>query len=273
MNSMNLLPDSYIKRQFRDRIDMVCIVIFAIVMGGAFLVDRITRTGYDKAHDNYSNATVMSGKASGLTEEFFALQRTKDAMITEAKGTMKMEERIPRSYLLAVITNALPKTVSLTKVQLETKIPEISKDKEDSRKTGMKNSSVQRKSSTEQSAVDVPPEPKPDPVVTVTIEGVSVSENDYDIAEFIRILKGKGLYKKITPLYARQQQSKKSDQSGKEKQPKLREFGIKMELLNNVDVRELIKSDGQKITPSPLMESGNTGIEIKSLSAKGGAAK
>ena len=55
-------------------------------------------------------------------------------------------------------------------------------------------------------------------------------------------------------------------------QQELREFGISMELLNDVDVRELIKSDRKKITPPSPEKSGSTGIE-KGNSPVEGAAK
>jgi len=82
-------------------------------------------------------------------------------------------------------------------------------------------------------------------------------------------LKKKRLSKKVTLLYAREQESKRSNGSGEEKQQKLREFGISMELLNDVDVRELIKSDSRKITTPKLNESGNTGIEMDNSSVEG----
>jgi hypothetical protein len=266
MSSMNLLPDSYIKRQFRDRMNMMCVVILGIIMLIAIIVNWVTKSSFDKARGRYINATVMSTRASGLTGEFFTLQRTKDVMITEAKDAIEMEECIPRSYLLGVITNSLPKTVSLTKVELQTQIPIVQKDKDDLQKNGM----IQRKSSAAQPTADDIPEPDPQPVVTVTLEGISVSENDYDVANLIRILKGKGLSKKVTLLYARQKKAKKSE--GSMEQQELREFGISMELLNDVDVRELIKSDRQKITPPPSQKSGNTEIE-KGNSLVGGTAK
>lgn len=242
---MNLLPESYIRRQFRNRVDLACIIIFALIMVGVILVDRTTRTGFDKAHQQYTIATAMSERASGLTGEFFALQRTKDTMIAEAKWAMEMEECIPRSYLLGVITNSLPETVSLTKIQLQTQIPIIPKGKKDFLAGGA-NNSMQRKSSADGTDIDDTPTEKPKPIVTVTLEGVSVSENDYDIANLIRILKEKQLSKKVTLLYARQQKSRKSSDVPKEKQQKLREFGICMELLNDVDVRELIKSGSRR---------------------------
>ncbi|MCK5113822.1 MAG: PilN domain-containing protein [Phycisphaerae bacterium] len=264
MSAMNLLPESYIKRQFRERLDLMCILIFAVIMGGAIIVDRMTRSSFDDAREKYTNASVTSKSASGLTGEFMALKRTKNEMMAQAQDAMKMEERIPRSYLLGVITNSLPEAISLTKIQLETTIPEPEKKEKE---TG--SNVLHRKSSSEQPDADEPPAPKPDPIVTVTIEGVSVSKNDYEVAELIRTLKSKGLFKTIEPLYARQQESKKSDKSavgGAE----LREFGIKMELLNEVDIRALIKANGGSldapITKPDKTENMTSGLQVEGAS-------
>ncbi len=270
MSYMNLLPESYVKRQFRDRMNTVCVLVFAAITVSAFFVDLITRGTLNKAQTRYTSATVLNAQASGLTGDFFGLQRAMEVMVTEAKDAMEMEECIPRSYLLGVITNSLPKTVSLTKVHLQTQIPVIPKKKNNLNNTGL-NNNLQRISSVDQSAGDITPEPKPKPIVTVKLEGISVSGNDYDVAKLIRTLKKKGLSKKVTLLYARQWKPKNSNMS-MEGQQKLREFGICMELRNDVDVRRLIKSGGRKANPPSLpKKSAKTGTNMDNSSVEGAA--
>ena len=261
MSYMNLLPESYIKKQFRDRVDMVCVIVFGFIMAGAILFNGISTSSFNRARGRYENAKIMSAQASVSTGEFFTLQRAKDVMITEAKDAMKMEECVPRSYLLGVITNSLPQTVSLTKIELQTQIPVIKKDKKD---LITKGGNSQRKSSINQPQIE--DAPAPEPVVTVTLEGVSVSGNDYEVAKFIRELKKKGLFKKVEPIYARKMQSKKSGG-----QQQLREFKISMELRNDVDVRKLIKADAQDVAKPSLDELDETEIEMGKSSVKGAA--
>ena len=51
------------------------------------------------------------------------LANTKSQVIAKAQMAADLLERVPRSYLLASITNALPKGASLTQLELKTEKP------------------------------------------------------------------------------------------------------------------------------------------------------
>lgn len=121
MSFVNLLPDDYLARQAQRRTNLLCLILFAAVMVGvllaAFVSDRRlqeTRQVHEQVNDSYA-------EAAKLIQQMQELEAVKQQMFKKAKLTAGLLERVPRSYLLAMVTNALPPGGSLKKLDLTTK--------------------------------------------------------------------------------------------------------------------------------------------------------
>lgn len=121
MSFVNLLPKDYVARQAQRRTTLLCLILFAAVMtgvlGAAFVSDRglqETRQVYERVNNSYV-------EAAKLIQQMQQLEAVKLQMFKKATLTAGLLERVPRSYLLAMVTNALPPGASLKQLELCTK--------------------------------------------------------------------------------------------------------------------------------------------------------
>ena len=242
MSTMNLLPDSYVKKRFRNRINMVCVVIFTFIMAVMILVELFSGSKNTDVQSDYVAASEeFKGTADFLKKDFFLLQGRKSAMLREAEAAAEKEDLIPRSYVLSVVTNACPPNLSLTEVFLKTTDP--------NKETGKKV--VKRVSS----AAPVEEKPKLPLFIEVDVEGLA--KNDSDVTMLYSTLKSHPLVKIVQLQYTREEgagsRSSRSSSKGRtgsqeDAQP-LREFAIHMELHSKVDVKEIIKKQNTTMPP------------------------
>ena len=121
MSTINLLPDDYLKRRWQARANRLCLLLFIVViigvLGAAVVSERSvenTLTVRDNVNDQYA-------EAGRLISQMQELEVRKARMLEKADLTSSLIERVPRSTLLAVVTNALPKGASLKELQLASK--------------------------------------------------------------------------------------------------------------------------------------------------------
>ena len=125
MGNINFVPDDYVQNSESRRTNLIYIVLFAIVMaglGGSFLTIKVRQKAL-KNKEEYVNKKMVEAKVS--LKQFEELQIKRKEMMKTALTTADLIESVPRSVLLAAITNNLPFGMSLTKVGFEQKEPKI----------------------------------------------------------------------------------------------------------------------------------------------------
>ncbi|MBN1804206.1 MAG: PilN domain-containing protein [Sedimentisphaerales bacterium] len=119
MLKVNFVPDDYVQSSESCRTNIMYLVLFALVMaglGGAFTTIKI------RQHAILAKERVMSEKmvkAKDSIEQFERLQQRRKKMMKTALTTAELLEPVPRSVLLAAITNNLPVGTSLLKLEVE----------------------------------------------------------------------------------------------------------------------------------------------------------
>ncbi len=118
MNTINLLPENYLQRRRQHRGNLICTVLFGVVIvsicGAAVVSERNcqrTRQVCDRMNAAYADAAK-------LIDEVHQLEAQKQKMLDKAKRSAALMERMPRSYLLAMLTNSLPAGSSLKSVRI-----------------------------------------------------------------------------------------------------------------------------------------------------------
>ncbi|MFA6133123.1 MAG: PilN domain-containing protein [Phycisphaerae bacterium] len=237
MGIINLLPDDYLKRRSQQRANIMCLVLFGIVMagvGGAALVSerstRYTREVADRVNASYVDATRM-------IEELRQLEAKKAQMLRKAEMTARLLERVPRSTLLAVVTNALPRQASLTQFQL---IPKLVVRAEPVRPAGETTDKFNR-------IQDQRSNP-PQSTYTYSIEVTGMAGTDVEVAKFITNLVRNPLLTSVDLAYSQEKLVNERP---------VREFQVKMEVRSDIDVMDVLQNTERPAPPAPKVSSGS----------------
>ena len=246
MTTINLLPKSYVKQQSQNRVDMLCVVLFAMVMGGLMLAEHSLNKKYGETlvlHRTINNQFAAEEK---FLEGSFRLQARKNVFLEEARtisAVIQKEESIPRSYVLAAITKACPLDVSLDKMKIEMAraTGQFVQNDEGKSKSKKKPSRVKRRGNPVTSMILLAEKRSGRtinetlPHIMVRIEGQSKS--DKAIAKFYSDLKANPLFELCVIEIA--QDHKKLDL-------KDRKFQIWLVLKRGIDVKKLLEQRDQE---------------------------
>jgi Tfp pilus assembly protein PilN len=123
MLNVNFVPDDYVKSSENRRTNLMYLVLLAVVMTGLFgsFITIKMRQQAIKAKEKYLSKKAV--EAQEAIEQFEALQAKRKVMLKTALTTAELLESIPRSVLLASLTNNLPPGVSLLKLNVIQKEP------------------------------------------------------------------------------------------------------------------------------------------------------
>lgn len=127
MQDINFVPEDYVQSSESRRTNLMYIVLFALVMaslGGSFMTIKVRqRAVAAKA----LLATTKTAQAKEAIKQFEKLQKTRKEMLKTALTTAELIEPVPRSVLLASLTNNLPSGTSLLQLHVVQKEPRQTK--------------------------------------------------------------------------------------------------------------------------------------------------
>ena len=216
MSTINLLPDDYLLRKSQRRANILCVVMFAVVMatvGAAAIVSERNTANTEKVRDQVNIAYADAAKT---LQEMQQLETQKRTMVHKAEVTGALLEKVPRSYLLAIVTQALPENVSLTSFNLTPQRVTSTPGK-------TKFDSITGKSE--------------DQEMVMTVEVTGMAATDVDVARFIANLLRCQLLSGVDLAFS--QEKKLKDTS-------VREFQVRMDIRNGVDVVDLLRTQPEQ---------------------------
>ncbi len=123
MANINFVPDDYVQSNESRRANLMCLVLFSVViaaLGGSCVMIRIRQRAC-RAEEALVN-TKMTRMQEAIAQ-FEQLQAKRKEMMKTALTTAELIEPVPRSVLLASLTNSLPAGTSLVKLNLIQKEP------------------------------------------------------------------------------------------------------------------------------------------------------
>jgi len=220
MSTINLLPDDYLSRRGRQRANVLCLILFGMVMGAITCAYVASERSYQHTRDVGKRIDASYAEASRLIEQMQRLKVQKTRLLRKAEQAAALQERVPRSYILGVITKACPRYVSLLKVSLQFK--RVVGGSSDKGRTAKYAAAARRRSST-----------PPDMVLETEVTGLA--STDVEVAKFIANLACNRLLTTVDLVYSQERLI------GKDKlKVAVREFKIRMELKRDVDVLDLV---------------------------------
>lgn len=123
MVNINFVPDDYIQNNESRRTNILYLILLVVVMtalGGSFITIKIRQRACN-AKEKLVNSRMT--KMQEAIRQFDELQIKKRTMMKTALTTAELLEPVPRSILLASLTNNLPPGVSLINLNLLQKEP------------------------------------------------------------------------------------------------------------------------------------------------------
>jgi Tfp pilus assembly protein PilN len=211
-NPLSFLPEDYLERKAQRRTNVICAILAGIVMaaiGSAFsLTEKVNR----QAEQNHARVEAQYAEAAKQIQQFQQMETEEKKMASQAELAASLLEKVPRSIILAQVTNSVPTGVFLTDFMLDSR-RRLSKP--------LPSDPVK--------AAAAPPEPIAYDV-TLTIGGVAA--NDVQVADFLHRLGESPLFEDVNLVI--------SDEFTKDDQTtKLRKFQVEMTLNNDADTTNL----------------------------------
>ena len=187
MVNINFVPDDYAQSNESRRTNLIYLVLFAVVMtalGGSFLSIKIRQRAC-RTSEELINARMTEKKEE--IKQFEELQTKKREMMKTALTTAELLEPVPRSILLASLTNNLPPGVSLSEVKL---VQKQSKKNPAVVKTS-KFQAAQAQKATAQSQGSAPE--NPEKLLETHIDIGGLAPTDLEVASYIEQLSNSSL--------------------------------------------------------------------------------
>jgi hypothetical protein len=228
---LNLIPDYYIRQRVRYRVDLMCVLLFAVVMGSIMVAETVSRRELQETRQEYLSVNENFAAAADYINEFFALQVEKKKLFEEAALAASMEDTIPLSYIVGVITNARHGSLSVTNIR------------------GIRRDViVDQPAVVEKSDAPEPPPAETHEVIRANIQGVASTHQE--VNQFVDVLAGNAVMEQVVLKYYRQAKVDEVD---------CLSFEIDIQCRTDIDVLQLRKaSAASQPTSGPATAPGET---------------
>ena len=181
MSNINFVPDDYVQSNESRRANLMCLVLFSVVMaalGGSFVTIKMRQKACS-AEESLVNAKMARMQES--IQKFEELQTRRKEMMKTALTTAELLEPIPRSVLLASLTNNLPAGASLVDLTVIQKDPTGGK-------TNRRRSSSNKYSKSKAQESDAAGKLSPEQRLETHMEIQGMAPSDLQVAEYIERL-------------------------------------------------------------------------------------
>ncbi len=184
-NDLSFLPDDYLERKAQRRSNVICASLFVIVMAGigsAFMLTERMTHDLEKQHSSIDSAYAEAAKR---IEQVKQMQTKQQQIAAKAEISASLLEKIPRSFLLAELTNALPETVSLLDLELDSKVATPPPAAPPPGRTAAEAKKAQLDAKKATAAAPPPATPK---AYNVTVKLTGVAGTDVQVAQYMKKL-------------------------------------------------------------------------------------
>jgi hypothetical protein len=196
MININFVPDDYVQKKESLRANTFYLVLFLIAMSalaGTFAVIKMRQRTALAEQVTVNKRMADAQKSIAQLEE---LQNKKKQMMSNVLLTAELVEPIPRSIVLAALTNNLPAGASLKVVDIEQKAPAAS---------GQSAAQASKYDAAKKTAAK-PADPKvsPETLLETQIQIEGIAPSDIEVAQYIARLTSSILFEKVALVQSRE---------------------------------------------------------------------
>lgn len=239
MSTINLLPRDYLKRRQQRRADVLLLVLFGVVMLGVISATILSERSWRHTVSVAERVDQSYVEAARLIAQLEQLEMEKKNMLRKAEQTASLMEKVPRSYLLAAVTEAMPPDARLTSFHLT--VDKVEQPSAPPQGADKKNSKFQKVSS----------QRFPGEVITrVNIEITGLAGTDVDVARFIASMASNPLVSSADLVY--------SEERLVEDDIPMRGFRVNIALKPGSDAIEAIQAERSAASDADAPEAGRS---------------
>lgn len=195
MANINFVPDDYIQKKESNRANwmylFLCIVMLG-ALGGTFGILKARQSRIDKQAEEVAVKMAQAQKDIAQLEQ---LQIKRQQMMQTALTAVELLESVPRSIILATLTNNLPEGTSIVKADMSEKV---------SRELMAIRGGTYAKAGSSQGAGG-------DMKNNTFIEIEGIAPSDKEVADFIANLDSCSLFSGINLIYTKEFKKNKDD--------------------------------------------------------------
>jgi hypothetical protein len=217
----SFLPDDYLEKRVVRRTNIICIILFMIVMAGIVGAYYVTKNERAEVRQMQAQVNEQFRQAADRLEKLEKLQNQKEKMIRKARVTSKLMERVPRSTLLAELINHMPLSLSLLSLEVDTETIETGPRPT----TAIERRKLQdgEKEKNDPFGFDV----KPRRIKAIM---VGVAPTDVEVSEYMTSLGAQPMFSDVSLQY-----SEKTEIDDRE----MREFRLEIEIADDIDLQQI----------------------------------
>jgi hypothetical protein len=125
MHVMNFLPADYTERRVRRRANLVCLILAGAGVLGLGIVSALAAKETLDVGSMRRVVEQQYREVGQQIEQLKKLEARKDGLVLKVKLSADLLERVPRSHVLARLTNALPPETSIQVLVMNTEEVEV----------------------------------------------------------------------------------------------------------------------------------------------------
>ena len=197
MKKVDFLPEDYMDKKAQQRTNVICLVLFFLVMAGVAGGVIVTEKRQKNMNDREELVKRNYVKATESLKQMETLEKKKEQMMKKATISAALMEMVPRSLLIALVTNDLPGGVSLLEYNLKTKAV---KKRTVKKKSRVRSKNKRARNSAEDNA-KAEEFTMPDKMET-TIEIEGLANSDLQVADLIANLNRSELFGQVNLLFS-----------------------------------------------------------------------
>lgn len=118
---VSFLPKDFMERRKQRRLNVIGVTLFTIVAAGVGSAYTYAQRDLKNLNARHVAVEEEFTRAAHRIAQVEQLQKSQAHMSRQAELSASLLERVPRSFLLAKVTNALPHGVSLLELELESR--------------------------------------------------------------------------------------------------------------------------------------------------------
>ena len=216
MATINFVPDDYVQQRRASRANVLYLMLLMAMLGAIGITFGFIKMRQRTVQAELTQLNVRMTKAQEQIAQLEELKLKSKEMMKTMVMTAELLEPVPRSIILASLTNNLPSGVSLVDFELQEKEIKIVQ-----RRAATKTSGSQYQKKSTASAEPAVPEK----IVETSLQIKGIAPSDIQVAGFIARLSGSILFDNVSLVESKEIEVEKV---------KYREFRLKAMIKNDL---------------------------------------